>query len=309
MLIKDPPVEIADHLFMLGTTEYPLFVYRGAQQATIFEGGVSCVGLFMLQQMAALGIGKESVKQVVVTHAHPDHVMAVPMFRQVFAGITVTASDVAAKTLGVEKAMSFFAKVDGALTSSLMKAGRVARDCQPATLTEMQIAVDRVVAQGDTIEVDDGVAFEVLETPGHSDCSLSFHEPSSGILIISDATGYFLPDPAYWWPNYFSDYSGYVGSMERLAALDAQVLCLSHNAVIKGADDVEAYFAGAIAATKDYHQRIVDETKAGKTTREIAERLGSEVYERTQLLPLDFFQKNCGLLVKLSLQHEGLAGE
>ncbi len=39
----------------------------------------------------------------------------------------------------------------------------------------------------------------------------------------------------------------------------------------------------------------------------IAEGLGAEIHEKKPLLPLDFFQKNCGLLVKLSLQHEGIA--
>ena len=95
--------------------------------------------------------------------------------------------------------------------------------------------------------------------------------------------------------------------MQRLSRLDAEVLCLSHNGVIKGADDVAAYFRGAIAATEDYHRRIVAEAQAGKAARQIAEQLGAEVYDKTQLLPLEFFQKNCGLLVKQSLRHEGLS--
>jgi hypothetical protein len=37
--------------------------------------------------------------------------------------------------------------------------------------------------------------------------------------------------------------------------------------------------------------------------------LGAEVYARTQLMSLEFFQKNCGLLVKLSLRHEGIGAE
>ena len=97
--------------------------------------------------------------------------------------------------------------------------------------------------------------------------------------------------------------------MRRLAALGAEVLCLSHNGAIKGADDVRAYFDGAIAATEAYHARIVDELKAGKDARAVAEQLGSEVYEKTQLLPVTFFQKNCSVLVKQSMQHEGIADD
>ncbi len=67
-----------------------------------------------------------------------------------------------------------------------------------------------------------------------------------------------------------------------------------------------AYFRGALAATRSYHDRIVAETKAGRNPQEIAAALGAEVYAKTQLLPLDFFQRNCALLVKQSLRHEGI---
>jgi glyoxylase-like metal-dependent hydrolase (beta-lactamase superfamily II) len=309
MLIKDPPVAINARLLMLGTSEYPLFLFKGEREGTIFEGGVGAMGPLLLEQMQGLGIGRDFVKQVVITHAHPDHVMAVPLFREAFPGIQVLASEAAARTLSAAKAIAFFRQVDEALTGSLAKAGRITGAHRPRPLVQDQIAVDRLVKEGDTIAVDARTSFRVLETPGHSDCSLSFHEPSAGLLIISDATGYYLPDPELWWPNYFTGYEAYVGSIRRLAALGAEVLCLSHNGAIRGAEAVRDYFRGALAATEGYHERIVGEARAGKPPREIAEQLGSEVYARTQLLPLDFFQKNCGLLVKQSLRHAGLAAD
>lgn len=306
MLVNNPPVQVADGLWMLGTNEYPLFLYNGKSEAAIFEGGTGSMGPLVLQQMERLGLGKGLVTQVVVTHAHPDHVMAVPLFRKVFPRVVVLASDAAAKTLANEKAIAFFRKIDGALTASLLAAGLIAEEHRPEPLAESQIAVDHVIEEGGTIEVGKAAAFAVLATPGHSECSLSFHEAAQGILIISDATGYYMPQHGYWWPNYFTDYGTYIASIERLAELGAETLCLSHNGVIRGADDVASYFAGAIAATEAYHGRIAAAANAGKPAREIAEELGAEVYEKTQLLPLDFFQKSCGLLVKQSLRHEGI---
>jgi hypothetical protein len=122
-------------------------------------------------------------------------------------------------------------------------------------------------------------------------------------LIISDATGYYVPEYDIWWPNYFTDYGAYVRSIERLATLDADVVCLSHNAVIRGADDVRDYFRRALEVTQAYHQRIVANARAGRPAEEIAATLGAEVYQKTQLMPPDFFVKNCGLLVKISLKY------
>ncbi|MHC4633460.1 MAG: hypothetical protein ACYS9C_19615 [Planctomycetota bacterium] len=82
--------------------------------------------------------------------------------------------------------------------------------------------------------------------------------------------------------------------MRRLADIDAKVLCLSHNGVIKGSDEVRTYFDDAIATTEAYHERILTEIETGKSPEELAGQLGAEVY---------FFQKNCALLVKHSMEY------
>ena len=309
MLIRNPPVEVAPNLLMLGTTAYPLFLCKGDGEGAVFEGGTGAMGPVLRRQLRRLGIDTSTVTQVVVTHAHPDHVMAVPMLREMFPGVTVLASSSAAAVMSAEKAMAFFQQVDDALTASLLAAGMITDADRPQPLAEPRIAADRIIKEGDTIAVAGAASFTVLETPGHSDGSLSFHDSAGDVLLISDATGYYLPDDQYWWPNYFTGYATYLESIRRLAGLGARVLCLSHNGVVTGVEDVQAYFDGAIAATEEYHGRIVEGTKAGKSVRQIAEELGAEVYEKTPLLPIEFFQKNCGLLVKQSLRHEGLSAE
>jgi len=305
VLIKDPPVEIADGLWMLGANEYPVYLLRGEQEAAVIEGGIGPIGLLVREQLETLSVDPATVKQLVILHAHPDHVMAVPAFREMFPDVAVTASAAAAKTLKIDKAIAFFCKMDGALTDALIETGMLDEKYRPEPVELTEIAVDQIVKQGDRIELA-GFSFDVLETPGHSDCSLSFYDADRKILFISDATGYYMPKHECWWPNYFVDYGTYVDSMQRLAALETEILCLGHHAAITGADDVQAYFRDAIAATEQLHREIVEEVNGGKTVREVAERLGTDVHEKLPLFPLDFYQKNCGLLVKASLKHEGI---
>ena len=302
MLINDPPIRVTDELWMLGSNEYPLYLFEGH---TIFEGGVGAMGPLLAEQMQSLGLDTGGVRRVVIPHAHPDHVMAVPALREMFPQAVVVASAISAKTLSIDKAVGFFCKVDAALTASLTKMGTITEKHHPKPLEEMKIDVDEIIGEGDTLDVD-GTPFQVLETPGHSDCSLSFFEPEDKILFISDATGYYIPEQDCWWVNYFSGYQSYLDSMRRLAGLDAEILCLGHMAVVKGVDDVKQYFADAIAATQQCHQRIIEEIKAGRTAQQIAEDLGSEASEKIQLVPLDFLRKNCSLLVKQSMKHEGI---
>jgi glyoxylase-like metal-dependent hydrolase (beta-lactamase superfamily II) len=255
--------------------------------------------------MEGAGIDRASVRQLVVPHAHPDHVMAVPLLRETLPGLTVIASGPAAAVLANEKAVSFFLGIDEGLTASLLKMGVIRESHRPQPLAEKKIAVDRVVQDGDTIAVG-GLSFNVLGTPGHSDDSLSFHEPDRGLLFVSDAAGYYMPELDAWWPDYFTGYREYLASIERLAALEAEVLLLGHRAAVTGAEEVKAHFEQSLAAARQYHGRIVDEIRSGKPVRQLAGELGAEVYEKTPLLPLEFFQKNCNLLVKQSLRHEGI---
>jgi glyoxylase-like metal-dependent hydrolase (beta-lactamase superfamily II) len=305
MLIEKTPSELGPYVWMLGTAAYPMYLVRGGREGAVVEGGISALGPLLKQQLHELGVGPQYVRQAVITHAHPDHVMAIPALREMFPGLSVLASGVAAATLASEKAIGFFRQIDAALAEVLRKSVAIAETPAPPAAAENRIAVDRVVGEGDVIAVDE-LSWTVLATPGHSDCSISLHEASRGLLAISDASGYYLPASNTWWPNYFSGYAAYLGSLERLASLDAEVLCLSHNGAVLGRDDVRAYFAGAISSTRQYHERIVAQAKAGKPVRQIAEELGAEIHRQTPLLPLDFFQKNCGLLVKQSLKHAGL---
>lgn len=305
MLIKNPPVELSSNLLMLGTNEYPLYLYKGETEYLLFEGGTGAMGRLVLQQIEEQGLAKELITKLVVTHAHPDHVMAVPVFRKLLPGISVLASASAAQVLANNKAVAFFEKVDGGLTAAVEKTGAISAEHYPQPLDGATITIDEVINDGDAINIT-GASFSVITTPGHSDCSLSFYEPEQKILIISDATGYFVPESGFWWPNWFSSYGDYIASIKKLSDLGAEILCLSHNTAITGVDAIRDYFAGAIAATKAYHERIVSEIQGETDARELAGTLGEEVFEHTQLMPLEFFQKNCGLLVKLSLKHEGI---
>jgi len=306
MLIDNPPVELAENLFMLGTGAYPLYLFRDGGEAVLFEGSVGAVARLAAQQCAELGVDEGSLGQLVIPHAHPDHVMGVQALREAFPGITVVAGETAAGVLSNEKAVSFFCKVDQALTESLLLRGVIKEAHRVPPPSEMKIPVDRTIAAGDSVSVGTAT-FEAIAVTGHSDCGLSFHEVNRGILVVSDATPYYVPENGFWWPGYFTGYQPFLDAMKSLAGLKAEILCPGHNVAVKGAGDIETFFNDAIAATEAYHQRIVAEIKGGNSVRPLAEELGSEAFEKIGLMPVEFFQKNCGLLVKQSLQHEGIA--
>ncbi len=108
MIISNAPTKITDRFWMLGTSAYPIYLFQGNDQLTLFEGGIGAMGPMLREQFSELGFQWDSLRQLVITHAHPDHVMAVPLIQQIAPRAQVMASEVAAATLANEKAVSFF---------------------------------------------------------------------------------------------------------------------------------------------------------------------------------------------------------
>ena len=308
MRIETPPAQIADDLWMLGSHEYPVYLATGDGDALLIEGGTGPMASLVVEQLDALAVRAASVRRLVLLHAHPDHVMGVPGFRDLAPEVRVLGSAVARQTLAAEKAVRFFAQIDAAITDALLDRGLIEARHRPKPLAAPTIVVDETIAEGDRVAIG-RFDFQVLAAPGHSDCSLALFEPRERILFSSDAAGYRMSDGAYWWPNYFADYQAYLDTIRRLGALGAETLCQGHHGAILGRDEVQAFFQCAAEVTEGYDRRFIDEVRAGKELRPLAEQLGTEVHERSRILPLDFFQKNCGVLIKQSLRREGIAPE
>ncbi len=82
----------------------------------------------------------------------------------------------------------------------------------------------RVLEEGDVIDIGDR-AFTVLHLPGHSPDSIGLHDAEHGVLFSGDAVydGPLLDDEP-------ADLDRYVATMERLRALDVEVIHGGHEA-------------------------------------------------------------------------------
>src|SRR5919199_3111758 len=94
------------------------------------------------------------------------------------------------------------------------------------TLGEGDAGVDRVLDDGDRIDLGGGVELTVLHTPGHTPGSVCFYWESERLLLTGDAVqGRGSRGGGY--PLYF-DSATYRRSIDRLLDVPAETLCLGH---------------------------------------------------------------------------------
>ena len=184
MLIQEPARRRSDRRTSgcSAPTAYPRVPgSQGEREAAIFEGGIGAIGPLLRRADSQSWASAREFVQAGRRHPRPsrprDGHSAVAA--RCFPASRCVASAPAAATLAAEKAVAFFRQIDDALTGSLLKAGhdrrrhtarrRWPRTASPSTASSRRATRSRSTAPRST----------VLETPGHSDCSLSFHEPAA----------------------------------------------------------------------------------------------------------------------------------
>lgn len=112
----------------------------------------------------------------------------------------------------------------------------------PATAERIPLKVERLLEDGDVIELDGGVCLEVFHTPGHAPGHIVLLDERSLSLIAGDMVagiGSIIIDP-----EDAGDMAAYLDSLRLIKELEPTCLLPSHGPVIGGAEEkIDEYMA------------------------------------------------------------------
>ncbi|MFL6231014.1 MAG: MBL fold metallo-hydrolase [Pyrinomonadaceae bacterium] len=182
-----------------------------------------------------------TLREIVLTHHHPDHVAGTEHLRAHLGGhATVAAHRLTAEAL------------------------------------HGSVRVDRFIEEGDVIELagEPALSLRAMHTPGHTRGHLSFYEERTQTLVVGDnilGLGSVLVDP----PE--GNMRDYLASLERYRALlpNVRVLYGGHGAAMA---NPRAKIEGYIAHRLEREANILNAVREGAATpREIVERVYTDV--------------------------------
>lgn len=203
-----------------------LYLLRGARLALIDSGAADSPTTAVEPALRQLGLSWSDLDYLLNTHGHPDHAggngevkAAAPRTQ-----IHLHAADVPL-TAGPEAHLR--SRTDAsALLRLLGREDLVAeREAVLRRVVGRSVGVDRLLNDGDVIDLGEGVRLMVVHTPGHTAGSVCFYWEAAGVLFSGDAV------QGHGWragvaPLYFD--AAYVASLDRIAALGASMLCMGH---------------------------------------------------------------------------------
>lgn len=239
------PRQVSESVYLLGNHYFRSYLVRG-ESCALVEGGVTWSVPQVLEQLKELNIADGELQYLIIPHAHFDHVCGIPGLKEAFPHLQVLASGPAARVLGKEKVIAGFFDEDRSLIENMLKKAVVpetlfpelqpaVQPAEPITLSPAEhsvkstfsppaaITVDRVIAEGDKLDLGNGCILQFSLLPGHSPCSMAAYLTSEQVLFSSDCGGYPISGDTIL-PMYFAGYQEYVHSLQRLADVEASVL-------------------------------------------------------------------------------------
>ncbi len=194
-----------------------VLLISGSEKKVLIDCGMAYCGKQMAVNVVRL---TNRLDYVLLSHSHYDHIGALPYIRERFPEVVVCGSAKCASIITRDSAREL-----------MVQLGEEARDLyMPGSEAEIRVDglnIDRVLADGDLIELGDGQTITAYETLGHTDCSLSFFLEPERVLFASESTG-ILEGPEYVHTPCLKCFSDSLESSQRCRELSPAHICLPH---------------------------------------------------------------------------------
>ena len=196
------------------------FVIDFGGEAVMIDCGAGRTLQTILANIEAAGIDPRSISTLILTHAHIDHIGAAPELRQRL-GLKILIHELDAQAVETGDSIRTAADWYGV-------------DFPPTP-------IDRKLAVSEEALSFNGENLRCLHAPGHTPGSIVILLERDGqrILFGQDIHGPFLP-------SFKSDVGRWRNSMEKLLALEADILCEGHFGIFQTKEQVRKYIQGYV---------------------------------------------------------------
>jgi glyoxylase-like metal-dependent hydrolase (beta-lactamase superfamily II) len=300
------PLQVTKNITLLGSELFNLYLVKGETYA-IVEGGVSGITYPFLKQLSQLNVPPEAISHLVILHSHFDHMMVFPTLKGRYPWMKIVTSDLNRTIFTSERILAKIFDSDRKITLALKERGIIleAPNLQPYNIFSLDIPVQ----EGSVLDLGKGMKMKFLEIPGHSpDCLGAFLE-DDGVLFCSDGAGFYTP-PDFFRPNYWYRLDEAEKSIDKMKAIDPDILCRGHYGVMIGKDLARKHLQMNRQSIEIFKTFVLEKIQGGWSVEEITQDVTVRFSRGfLELFPPEENYRLWKLLIQRTLEHFGIEME
>ncbi len=276
-------------------------LFIGSEKTALIDTGMEYCAPQLVEEIKEQLEGRP-LDYILLSHSHYDHVCGTPALRHEWPDTVVVAHPHAAKILSKESVRQFM------MNMSRQNYEECDPDHDVVGYPLEDYHVDWEVTEGEIIDLGD-IRFRVIETPGHTKCSISFYDEINQVLYASESTGIACTaEPFSVEPTYVSSYVQAIQSVQKLKSLPVKEIIQAHR--VRGkVVDVENYFERAETFFHLSCEAILSMYRNGLEMDQIL-KIYSDIYsKRVEGQPIYAFLVNAEGAIKTVIRESEALGE
>ena len=245
--------QLSDSSYLL-TTPVSSHLLVFGDIAAIIDCGIAGFGEELCSAISSAVENEIALKYLCLTHAHFDHVGGVVQLRKAFPKLEVICSTKTAELLEDKSHIEQLFNRN----ASFMVPGQLDFNLENFTKA---LKVDRVVAEGDSLDLGSEVELKVVSCPGHTADTTGYYLLPDQALSAGEAIGGFNGRDKLA-PCFLDSIENYAITLDRLLALNIKILALPHSGVLTG-DLAKRYLLGAREQVKEFRNAVKSKVEDG----------------------------------------------